>query len=108
MVEFAAALPVKYKLKAYTKKHILKRSQRSRLSPEVVHRKKQGFNAPISHWIVDRLRPILHEVVNNEKVRPFLNHAGVQSLIDAHNSGLADNGLKLFGIMSLGMWLARS
>ena len=108
VVEFAASLPVGFKLKGFTKKHILKQSQLSRLAPNIVHRKKQGFNAPVSHWIVDRLRPLLEELVGNDKVRPFLDRDGVQALFDAHRGGLADNGLKLFGIMSLGMWLARS
>src|SRR5207249_8551208 len=51
LVEFAASLPASWKLKGWRKKHILKRSQRRRLPARTLTRAKQGFNAPVSHWM---------------------------------------------------------
>ena len=43
VLEFAASLPVDYKLKGTSTKHILKRALAKRLPPQILNRKKTGF-----------------------------------------------------------------
>lgn len=50
VVEFAARLTPKYKLKDGVGKHILKRLAEQYLPHDIVYRKKQGFGAPIDEW----------------------------------------------------------
>ena len=59
LVEFAASLPIEWKLKGFNKKYILKRALAARLPDALLKRKKRGFNAPVSHWMVGPLKSLL-------------------------------------------------
>jgi len=50
LVEFAMRLPASYKLRNGVGKSILKKVADRYLEPEIVHRKKQGFGAPMERW----------------------------------------------------------
>jgi asparagine synthase (glutamine-hydrolysing) len=50
LVEFAMRLPASYKLRDGVGKSILKKVADRYLEPEIVHRKKQGFGAPMERW----------------------------------------------------------
>ncbi len=105
IVEFAASLPVEWKLQGFRKKYLLKKSQEGRLHPAVLGRAKSGFNAPVSHWVGDRLRGHLLDVLSGERTKGMFNRPYVEGLLDAHDRYQADNGLKLFGLVCLGLWI---
>ena len=50
LVEFAAALPVKMKLRGLTTKYILRKAMRDRLPKEILTRRKMGFPVPVGSW----------------------------------------------------------
>lgn len=50
VVEFATRLPASYKLKDGVGKHVLKRAAAPYLDDALVHRRKQGFGAPMEEW----------------------------------------------------------
>jgi asparagine synthase (glutamine-hydrolysing) len=50
VVEFAARVPTSYKLKEGVGKHVLKRAAEPYLDEALVHRRKQGFGAPMEEW----------------------------------------------------------
>jgi asparagine synthase (glutamine-hydrolysing) len=51
LVQFAMRLPPSYKLKGDEGKALLKTVAARFLDPDVVYRKKQGFGAPMDHWL---------------------------------------------------------
>jgi asparagine synthase (glutamine-hydrolysing) len=107
VVEFAASLPIQWKLNGLKKKHILKLSQRGRLPDAVLDRPKQGFNAPVSHWLLSSFRSEF-ERMTIEAPRPELQlfkPAAVKKLWDEHVSGQRDNGHKLLGLINLQLWI---
>jgi asparagine synthase (glutamine-hydrolysing) len=108
LVEFAASLPVEWKLRRLTKKYILKRALASRLPSSLLNRKKRGFNAPVSHWILGPLRSLLMDAVSSNVARSVINVSRVESLLTEHVNGQDDHGFRLFNILSLGLWLNRS
>jgi asparagine synthase (glutamine-hydrolysing) len=105
LVEFAAALPASLKLKHRRNKHLLKLSQQERLPRSILYRKKQGFNAPVSGWLRDVFREFGHDTLNNSHVKTWFDHQAVQNLWREHLAGRRDNGLKLFGLICLGLWM---
>lgn len=105
VVEFAASLPVKLKVHGVKKKYLLKKSQRPFLPPHIVDAKKQGFNAPVSHWLNGALSESARRVTQEGPLLEWLNRDVMTKLWDDHKSGRRDNGLKLFGILCLGLWL---
>jgi asparagine synthase (glutamine-hydrolysing) len=46
----ALSIPGKYKVKNCEPKYILKKSLEKTLSPEILYRKKRGFNVPLKEW----------------------------------------------------------
>ncbi|MGH9907288.1 MAG: asparagine synthase (glutamine-hydrolyzing), partial [Pyrinomonadaceae bacterium] len=50
VIEFAASLPEKLKLRGLTTKYLLKRVLKKLLPAENLERRKMGFGVPIGHW----------------------------------------------------------
>ncbi len=50
VVELARRVPAAYKLKDGVGKHVLKEAARGFLDRDMIHRKKQGFGAPMEEW----------------------------------------------------------
>ncbi|MDX2287728.1 MAG: asparagine synthase (glutamine-hydrolyzing) [Hyphomicrobiaceae bacterium] len=105
LVAFAASLPVHMKLRRGEKKRVLRHSQRPRLPPAVFQRKKQGFNAPISHWLDGDLYDLARQTTTSAAISQWLDRRRVDELWTEHRTGRRDNGLKLFGLLCLGLWL---
>ncbi len=106
MVEFAASLPVDLKMKGFTKKYILKKSQEHRLPHSVIYRKKKGFNAPVAHWLNSSLRELAKDLSASGTIfSEVVDPAQVNSLIDDHMKKKADNNFKLLNLINLGLWL---
>ncbi len=105
VVEFAARLPVELKLRGFSKKHILRQSQRSRLPGWVLDRPKQGFNAPISHWLLGPLRELCQQTLFSDGMRTWFDTERLRQLWNDHEKKTRDNGLKLFGLLTVGLFL---
>ncbi len=104
VVEFAAQLPPEMKLRGFSKKHLLKESQRSRLPAWLLKRRKQGFNAPVSQWLLGPLRQQCHDMLFSEPMRHWFDRRQLQRLWDEHERMQRDNGLKLFGLLTVAMF----
>ncbi len=105
LVEFAAALPVGLKVRGLSKKWILKQSQIGRVPPAVLRRRKQGFNSPISLWLRGPLQELGRDVTASSALGEWVDGKAVAALWDDHLAMRRDNGLRLFGIIYLGLWM---
>jgi len=108
VMEFAASLPVEYKLNGLRKKSVLKTSQAGRLPNAVLGRKKSGFNAPVSQWFNGPLGEQVREWTSNRKMAEWFDLTYIDGLWHQHHSRRKDNGLQLLGLASLGLWLENS
>lgn len=108
VVEFAAQLPPDMKLRGFDKKHLLKRSQRQRVPEWILHRKKQGFNAPVSQWVLGPLRELCHDTLSSAAMREWFDRDALERLWREHESLQRDNGLRLFGLMCAGLFLQQT
>ena len=108
VVEFAAQLSPDLKLRGFSKKHLLKQSQRSRLPSWLLERRKQGFNAPVSQWVLGPLRQQCQDLLFSGPMVEWFDRRQVQRLWDEHVRMQRDNGLKLFGLLSVAMFFESS
>jgi asparagine synthase (glutamine-hydrolysing) len=108
VVEFAAQLPADLKLRGRKKKYLLKLSQRRRLPKWVLDRPKQGFNAPVSHWMLGPLRQICEDMLFSQAMRDWFDADAMQRLWREHHMRKCDNGLKLFGLLTLALFLGKA
>jgi asparagine synthase (glutamine-hydrolysing) len=105
IVEFAASLPSSMKLRGLKGKYLLKQMAGKSLPPSVINRPKQGFNAPVSNWLSNELREMGQDITLGSQLSKFVNRKPVEKLWDEHLGRKRDNGLKLFGLLCLGLWL---
>ena len=107
IVEFAASLPEDFKVRGRTLKHILRELMRDKLPPQVIRRRKEGFDIPIHDWFRGPLRTLLLDTLTEEAIRRhgLFRPGKVRALIDAHLGRRANLGYHLWGLLILHLWL---
>ncbi|MBK1644907.1 asparagine synthase (glutamine-hydrolyzing) [Thiocapsa imhoffii] len=105
LVEFAAALPVHWKLKGWRKKYLLRESLRGRLPGGVLDGSKRGFNAPISQWLNGALRDFARDTLASPRLHEWVRPQAIDALYRDHAAQRRDHGLKLYGLLCLALWL---
>ena len=106
LVEFAARLPQRLKLRGVTTKHVLREAMRDWLPPEILARKKMGFPVPVGAWLRDAHRPVLDEFVTSARAlgRGFFAPDEVQRLVASHVSGEQNHAERLWSLINLEIW----
>jgi asparagine synthase (glutamine-hydrolysing) len=106
MIEMAARMPARLKLRGLKRKYILKRALEGLLPKDVVWRKKAGFGAPIRSWLRGPLRPLVNDLLSDDTIkgRGIFRPVEVKRVIDANNSGREDNNLQVFQLLGLELW----
>lgn len=106
IVEFAAALPTKLKMRGLNKKYILKQTMARQLPDLVLKGKKRGFNVPIPVWLRGELREMVHDVLHPRRIKEtgFFNETVVSQLIHDHEAGHADYSRNIWGLMIFMLW----
>jgi asparagine synthase (glutamine-hydrolysing) len=109
VIEFAASLPEKLKLRGLTSKYLLKRVLKQLLPAENLRRRKMGFGVPISHWLRGEMQPFLRETILSEKAlgRGFFKPDAVKQLVELHTRGEQEYSQKLWTLLMLELWFQR-
>jgi asparagine synthase (glutamine-hydrolysing) len=106
VAEYAASLPVNYKLRGRTSKYILKRAVRDLLPPFITRRSKKGFGVPVAEWLKGRLRPLARDLLSPERIRKagLFNADYVGRLQDEHERGVANHRKLLWTLLMFELW----
>jgi asparagine synthase (glutamine-hydrolysing) len=109
VIEFAASLPEKFKLRGLTTKYLLKRVLKKLVPVENLNRPKMGFGVPIGHWFRDRMKSFLGETLLSDKAlqRGFFKAAEVKRMFDMHTNGTHDYAHQLWTLLMLELWFQR-
>ncbi len=104
--QFAASIPVEYKLKGKSGKHILKEAMKDLLPHNILHRPKKGFGIPIAEWLKGRLNPLMQEMLAPKRLKEqgLFNSDYVQRLIREHESGKASHHKELWTLLVFQLW----
>jgi asparagine synthase (glutamine-hydrolysing) len=106
-VEWVTSLPVEWKSRAGTRKHILKKlAERLGIPPALLHRKKQGFQMPLVDWMRSERKTQFWEVLLEPRTlqRGYFKPAVVHSLIDEHLRGRRNRSGLLWRMLVLELW----
>ncbi|MCI0487081.1 MAG: asparagine synthase (glutamine-hydrolyzing) [Blastocatellia bacterium] len=108
LVEFAAALPVKMKLRGLTTKYILRRAMKGRLPEEILTRRKMGFPVPVGAWLRGPFRFMLDEYVLSPRAseRGIFDAAYVRELVARHQAG-ENHTERLWALVNFEIWQRR-
>ncbi|HEX3280226.1 MAG TPA: asparagine synthase (glutamine-hydrolyzing), partial [Pyrinomonadaceae bacterium] len=109
VIEFAASLPEKYKLRGLTTKYLLKKVLKQLLPAENLTRRKMGFGVPIGHWFRGKLQPYLRETILSELAlkRGLFRPEVVKRLVELHTRGERDYSSQLWSLLMLELWFQR-
>src|SRR6266404_2942621 len=109
VIEFAASLPEKFKLRGLTTKYLLKRMLKKLLPAENLERRKMGFGVPIGHWFRGKLQPFLRETLLTEAAlnRGLFKREVVKRLVELHTRGERDYSHQLWTLLMLELWFQR-
>ena len=106
---FAFSLPVRHKVRGFSKKRLLRKAMEPLLPREIVHGKKRGFSIPAAAWLRGDLEPFARETLSAETLnrQGFLQPAAVTRVIDDHVSGREDLSRQLWGLLAFTLWYER-
>jgi asparagine synthase (glutamine-hydrolysing) len=105
VMEFAASLPVEYKVHGHAKKWLLKRALRGHVPDAVLDRPKMGFGVPLDRWFRTGLKEIASDLLGGPDAgRGYFRHGAVQRLLQEHQSGRAAHGQRLWCVLMLEIW----
>ena len=107
VVELAARLPMDWKVRGMTTKWILRSLFADLLPPGIAQRGKMGFSVPLAIWFRGPLLAHLRERLLAPEARlwALLRRSAVEEMINAHASGAADHGKRLWALLMLAEWL---
>jgi len=106
LVEFAATLPDRLKLRGFTTKRILREAIRGLLPEEILTRKKMGFPVPFGQWTRGRWQPVVRDLLLDRRTRErgLINPAAVEHMLDAHREGTVNGGDAIWALVNLELW----
>ncbi len=109
VVEFAARLPMKYKLHGKERKKILKMAFPEFITPELSARPKRGFGVPVAAWLRESWKAPAQEKLFTSRLisEKFVNETTLKRLWDMHQSGEADYSYILWELIVLDLFLER-
>lgn len=94
VVEFAASLPGRLKIKGGATKYLLKQVAARYFPAEMIHRPKEGFLMPITQWLLRDLQSYVRDVLAPSRVRRagVFSPAQIEALVDRlYSSGVSDD-----------------
>jgi len=106
LMEFAASLPVAYKLQGATGKLLLKQALRPILPSEILARPKKGFGVPLARWFREEHRELPSDVLLDQRSldRGYFRRDQLEYLIREHRDHVADHSARLWTLLQLEMW----
>src|SRR5262249_9192996 len=109
IVEFAARLPERLKVHGRRQKYILKRLMEGKLPPEILQRKKVGFDIPAHDWLRRELKPLLLDVISPAALSRtgLFRSAVLEPLVEDHLEGRINIGFHLWGLLILLLWMEK-
>jgi asparagine synthase (glutamine-hydrolysing) len=106
LVEWAARLPDRYKVRGWTGKVLLKGLARRRLPASVIDRPKVGFTVPLSPWFRGPLRELVADTLLSPTClgRGYFVPAALRRYVEDHLEGRRDRARELWTLLTLELW----
>ncbi len=106
MVEYAASIPVRYKLQKGEGKAIFKKMLEDLLPREILYRPKMGFSIPLAQWFRHDLKGVFEERVlaPGAFLHDLMHPQAIRSWWDQHLRGVRDYSTHLWALLMLECW----
>jgi len=110
LVEFAATIPSKHKIKKGEGKYPLKKMMEGILPNDIIYRKKMGFPTPLKLMFQNELRSYAENLLLSDetKLLQFFKKTRIEQLIQEHNNDKFDHHKTLWQLVVLEEWLRKN
>jgi len=110
LVEFAATIPSKHKIKKGEGKYPLKKMMEGILPNDIIYRKKMGFPTPLKLMFQNELRSYAENLLLSDetKLLQFFKKSRIKQLIEEHNNDKFDHHKTLWQLVVLEEWLRKN
>lgn len=107
VVEWAARLPDRLKIRGTRLKYILREAFREFLPRQILRRRKMGFGVPLGQWMREDLRDFSHDLLLGPSARTsvIMDRQGIRRFLDEHAARVDDHGQKIWAVLCLEVWL---
>jgi asparagine synthase (glutamine-hydrolysing) len=108
VIEFAANIPSRYKVRGKTTKYILKETLSGIIPGELIHREKVGFPVPYGKWLRNEMLGYTREILLDDQAirRGYFKKDGLERMIRENQSGGAYSK-EIFSLLVLELWHRR-
>jgi asparagine synthase (glutamine-hydrolysing) len=109
LVEFAARLPERLRVRRSTGKYLLKKTMERYLPSDILYRPKQGFVTPIAQWMRGPLTGTVRGLAEHSVLvqSGVMRASTISRMTEAHISGRSDHSRTLWQILMLEKSLER-
>lgn len=106
LIEFAAQLPEKFKVKNDTGKYLLKKLTHKYIPKEIMDRPKMGFSVPIDDWFKNSFHEFVKNYLDDNKIKEqnIFVEKEVYKIKTAYFKGNNINMQQLWNILVFQMW----
>ena len=106
LVEFAARVPARFKLKGLSGKYLVKRAMRPVLPESIVKRKKMGFPMPLQQWFCGGGANVVHNALTStrSKDRGIFNADFITRILSEHTAGVRNHMEALWILLNFEVW----
>lgn len=104
VIEYCAALPLKFKVRNQSGKYLLKKLAERYFPVEFVHRRKMGFCVPLDAWLRGPLRQMLEDVLRDPVAMAPLNTQVISPILKEFLSQNGNHASRLWALMMFGLW----
>jgi asparagine synthase (glutamine-hydrolysing) len=108
LVEFAATIPARFRLRDGTTKYLFKQALRGVLPDSIIDRPKHGFAVPLAHWFRGELAGFARDVLLSDtcRQRGIFEPRYVSRLLQLNERG-RNLDLQLWTLLSFELWCRR-
>jgi asparagine synthase (glutamine-hydrolysing) len=108
LVEFAATIPARYRLRDGSTKYLFKQALRGILPDGIIDRRKHGFAVPLATWFRGDLAAFARDLLLSDtcRQRGFFNTRYVERVLTLNARG-RDLDLQLWTMLSFELWCQR-
>jgi asparagine synthase (glutamine-hydrolysing) len=109
LVEWAARLPPRLRVRGGEKKFLLKKALEPKVPRHLLYRPKQGFAVPLAQWFRGPLAGRMRELARSAPLADggLIETGTVARLVAEHQTGLSDHAPPLWNVLMFEAFLAR-
>ena len=109
LVELAFRMPQDLKVANGKTKVLLKRVAARHVPAACIYRPKEGFSIPIKHWLVNQLRPLMEQLLEEKQIsrEGLFRPTTIRRLRQEHLTGQANHSHILWSLMVFQAWRKR-